>query len=131
MFQEGWVSIGKEKINGWKVFLLVKDDPWTWSELTIHLFKCSFHRLLWLQVQHLFFRWSMFWVLALEAVARKNVYTTVKDLETVNLQLLGFSNGDLGEKLDDVVSLISLQLNYLAIFRMFNNCSIASEFLTE
>ena len=51
------------------------------------------------------------------------------NLETVNLQLLGFGDANLGEKLNDVVSLIALQLDYLTILGMFDNSTIASEFL--
>ena len=52
-------------------------------------------------------------------------------LESMNFQLIRFCDLDFSEKLDDVIPLISLQLNYLSILRMFNDCSITSELLKK
>ena len=73
MFQEGCESIGKGKINGRQVILFVKDDPRSWSNVTANRFKCSFHRLLLLHVQHSMFKRSMTCVLALEAVVKNSM----------------------------------------------------------
>lgn len=49
--------------------------------------------------------------------------------ESMNLQLLRFGDLDFSKKLDDVVPLIALELNYLSILRMFDYSTVTCELL--
>lgn len=50
-------------------------------------------------------------------------------LKTVNLQLLGLGDANLGQELADVVALVTLELNHLTIFGMIHHGAVASKVL--
>ena len=52
-------------------------------------------------------------------------------LETVHFQLFSLTDSNLLEKLTYVDALIALELNYFAIFLMFDDGAVACEFLLE
>lgn len=49
----------------------------------------------------------------------------------MNLQLIRFSDGNLRQELNNVVSLISLKLNHFTILRVFDDGSITRKFLLQ
>lgn len=52
-------------------------------------------------------------------------------LESMNLQLLLLDNANLQEKLANVFPLVTLKLNDLSVFRVFDHSTITSKFLFE
>lgn len=50
-------------------------------------------------------------------------------LETMNFELVRFGETRFGQPLANVLTLITLQLQYFTVFGMINYCAIAGEFL--
>lgn len=49
----------------------------------------------------------------------------------MDLQLVIFNKANLNEELTSILSLVSLKLDHLSVFWMFNNSTIASKFLLK
>lgn len=52
-------------------------------------------------------------------------------LETVHLQLLRLGQSRLGQPLANVLTLVTLQLQHLTVFRVFHNGTVARKFLDK
>jgi len=53
----------------------------------------------------------------------------MRNLESVNLELLGLGDADLDQELANVVSLIALKLHYFTVLWMLHHCSVTGELL--
>lgn len=62
---------------------------------------------------------------------RTRLRTTSTRLEAVHLQLLRLGQTGLGQPLANVLALVTLQLQNLAVFRVFHNRAVARKFLSQ
>lgn len=55
----------------------------------------------------------------------------IKSLEAVHFAVLFFNNADFAEKVLDILTLVTGELDDLSVFRVLNNCAVAFVFLKK